>query len=120
MIPAEDSRRPATRQADRDSGQPGQAATRGQVPARPVRPARPVSLRFSRGQIPATAGAACATHDPGLWFSHLSQDIAKAKAICHDCPDQAQFLAGALQHRETHGIWGGTDLNPGPCQEDAA
>ena len=90
------------------------------IPAPPVRPARPVTLQFSRGQIPATQGAACTSHDPDLWFSHAPHDIAQAKAICHGCPDQAQCLAGAVQRRETYGIWGGTDLNPDHHQEDAA
>jgi hypothetical protein len=80
----------------------------------------PVRLRFSRGQIPATPGAACASHDPGLWFSGSPQDIARAKAICRGCPDQARCLAGAIERRETHGIWGGIDLNPEHHQEDAA
>jgi len=90
------------------------------IPAPPVRPARPVTLHFSRGQIPATPGAACTSHDPDLWFSHVPRDIAQAKALCRRCPDQAQCLAGAVQRRETYGIWGGTDLNPDHRQEDAA
>ena len=43
------------------------------IPAPPVRPARPVTLQFSRGQIPATPGAACTSHDPDLWFSDSPQ-----------------------------------------------
>ena len=50
----------------------------------------------------------------------LPHDIAQAKAICHGCADQAPCLAGAMQRRETYGIWGGTDLNPDHRQEDAA
>src|SRR5262249_31337079 len=32
---------------------------------------------------------------------------AKAKAICHACPGQAEGLDYALSLREPHGIWGG-------------
>jgi hypothetical protein len=112
MIPAEGSRREAKRQADRRSYQRKQATTRGQVPMPQVRPLRPVRLRFSRGQVPATPGAACASRDPELWFSDSPQDIAQAKEICHRCPDRLPCLSGAIQRRETYGIWGGTDFNP--------
>ena len=90
------------------------------TPAPHVRPARPVTLQFSRGHIPPTPAAACASHDPDLWFADSPQTIARAKAICHGCANRAPCLAGALQRRETHGIWGGTDLNPGHRQEAVA
>ena len=90
------------------------------IPAPRIRPARPVTLQFSRGHIPPTPAAACARHDPDLWFSDHASDIAQAKAICHQCPDQAPCLTGAMQRRETHGIWGGTDLNPEHRQEAVA
>jgi hypothetical protein len=90
------------------------------IPAPRVRPARPVRLQFSRGQIPPAPRAACASHDPELWFSERASDIAQATAICQGCTDQAPCLAGALQRRETYGVWGGTDLNPGHHQEDVA
>ena len=57
---------------------------------------------------------------PDLWFSDSPQHITQAKAICHGCADQLPCLAGAMQRRETHGIWGGTDLNPDHRQEDVA
>ena len=120
MIPADHPRHAAGREDGRGSRQRGQARTSWQAPAPPGRPARPVRLQFSRGLIPATPGAACASHDPGLWFSDSPQDIAQAKAICRRCPDQAPCLAGAMRRRETCGIWGGTDLNPAHHQEDAA
>jgi hypothetical protein len=90
------------------------------IPASRVRPVRPVTLQFSRGHIPPTPGAACASHDPDLWFSDSPQHITQAKAICHGCADRLPCLAGAIQRRETHGIWGGTDLNPDHRQEDVA
>jgi hypothetical protein len=90
------------------------------IPASQVRPVRPITLQFSRGHIPPTPGAACASHDPDLWFSDSPQNITQAKAICHGCADRSPCLAGAIQRRETHGIWGGTDLNPDHRQEDVA
>ena len=120
MIPAEGSRRAATREANRRSYPRNQTRTRGQVPAPPVRPAHLVRLQFSRGQVPATPGAACTSHDPELWFSHSPQDIEQAKAICQGCADQAPCLSGAIERRETYGIWGGTDFNPEHDQEDVA
>ena len=120
MTPAESPQHTTQRQADQQSFPRNRAQAGSQVPAPPVRPARPVSLHFSRGQLPATPGAACVAHDPELWFSHIPQHIAKAKAICHRCPAQAQCLTGAVQRRETHGILGGIDLNPEHHQEDAA
>ena len=119
MIPAEGSRRAAKRQADRAAYQRQQAKTQGQVPAPPTRTAHLVRLQFLHGYLPATPDAACASHDPELWFSPFPQAIAQAKAICHGCPHQASCLSGAMQRRETHGIWGGTDFNP-RHQEDVA
>jgi Transcription factor WhiB len=119
MIPAEGSRRAAQREADRRSCQRKQARAQGQVPAPPVRPGHPARLYFFRGRLPATPDAACTSHDPELWFSPFPQAIAQAKAICHGCPHQAPCLSGAVERRETYGIWGGTDVNP-HHQEDAA
>jgi hypothetical protein len=106
MIPAHDLRHAA----DHMSRQCSQARTGGEAPALPARPSRPVRLRSSRSPIPHTRRSACTSHDPDLWFSDAPQDIAQAQAICHRCADQAPCLAGALQRRETHGIWGGANL----------
>jgi len=119
MIPAHGPRRATGREADRRSHQSNQARTPGQVPAPAVRPADPVRLQFPRGHVPATPDAACTSHDPELWFSHFPQAIAQAKAICHRCPDQASCLSGAIERRETYGIWGGTDFNPHHQEEVA-
>jgi WhiB family redox-sensing transcriptional regulator len=119
MIPADGSGRAAKRDADRRSCQRDQARTRGQVPAPPVRTAHLVRLQFPRGHVLATPDAACVGHDPELWFSPFPQAIAQATAICHRCPHQASCLSGAIERRETYGIWGGTDFNP-RHQEDVA
>jgi WhiB family transcriptional regulator, redox-sensing transcriptional regulator len=43
----------------------------------------------------------------GLFFSEELQDIARAKAICLQCPVIAECLEGALERREPWGVWGG-------------
>jgi Transcription factor WhiB len=112
MITDQGSPRAAGRDADYRSGQRNQARTRGQVSVPPVRPAHLVRLQFPRGHVPATPDAACTGHDPELWFSHFPQAIAQAKAICYGCAHRLSCLSGAMQRRETYGIWGGTDFNP--------
>jgi hypothetical protein len=112
MIPAEGSQHTAQREVDRMSRQRRQARLHSGVSTPPVHPARPVRLQFSRGQVPDTPRAACAGHDPDLWFSDSPADIAQAKAICQGCPEQPPCLFGAIKRRETYGIWGATDFNP--------
>jgi len=116
VIPAAGSRRGA----DRTSYQRRQARTCGEVPKPALHPVRPVRLRFPRGQVPETPGAACAGQGPELWFSDSPTDIAQAKAICEGCPDQVPCLSGAIERRESYGIWGGTDFNRDHHQEDVA
>ncbi|MGH9064923.1 MAG: WhiB family transcriptional regulator [Acidimicrobiales bacterium] len=42
-----------------------------------------------------------------LFFSEQLDDIARAKAICAECPLAAPCLEGALERREPWGVWGG-------------
>lgn len=54
--------------------------------------------------------AACRHHNPNLWFPSTvgtSAMSARAKAICRDCPVQADCLTHALSADERWGIWGG-------------
>jgi len=55
--------------------------------------------------------AACRDSGEGgltaLFFSEEIPDIARAKAICHECPVQGPCLQGALARREPSGVWGG-------------
>ena len=56
---------------------------------------------------------ACAQLDPDLFFPISStgparEQIAKAKAICGECPVRRPCLEFALDHDLVHGIWGGT------------
>jgi WhiB family transcriptional regulator, redox-sensing transcriptional regulator len=48
-----------------------------------------------------------------LFFSHDDFDVARAKAICSRCPLAATCLEGALQRKETCGVWGGILLVDG-------
>jgi WhiB family redox-sensing transcriptional regulator len=57
-----------------------------------------------RDQARCNDGAGTMT---GLFFSEELQDIARAKAICAECPVIAPCLAGALERREPWGVWGG-------------
>lgn len=43
----------------------------------------------------------------GLFFSEQIEEIARAKAICANCPVQAPCLDGAIARREPWGVWGG-------------
>lgn len=54
--------------------------------------------------------AACASSDEPLgnvFFSEELHDIARAKAICAECPVMAECLAGAIEREEPFGVWGG-------------
>ena len=43
----------------------------------------------------------------GLFFSDQLDQIARAKAICQECPVIEPCLDGALERREPWGVWGG-------------
>jgi WhiB family redox-sensing transcriptional regulator len=49
----------------------------------------------------------CRLADPELFFAESPADVEEAKALCRDCPLQAECLAGALERREPWGVWGG-------------
>lgn len=58
--------------------------------------------------------AACRGEDPELFFpvgdphSPVNVDqIARAEAVCHGCPVQADCLSWALETGQRDGIWGG-------------
>ena len=42
-----------------------------------------------------------------LFFSEQLDDIARAKAICAECPVREACFEGALARREPYGVWGG-------------
>lgn len=51
--------------------------------------------------------AACADHDPELWFSTEPEDRDAAKRICRGCPLR-QRCADYAASRHVAGVWGGT------------
>ncbi len=59
-----------------------------------------------RQQAAIAAGLPCRS-DPELFFAERPEEVAQAKALCHDCPVRANCLAGALQRGEPFGVWGG-------------
>ena len=48
-----------------------------------------------------------------LFFSDHVLDIARAKAMCSQCPLQFGCLQGALEREEPWGVWGGELLSGG-------
>lgn len=63
--------------------------------------------------IPDLPDAAC--NQPGMnpdwWFPTRGEDVYRAKTVCATCRHQLECLAGAIERRETHGIWGGRSEN---------
>jgi WhiB family redox-sensing transcriptional regulator len=56
--------------------------------------------------------AACQTADPELFFPVSATvgaraEIARAKALCADCPIRQRCLDYALDTQQPHGVWGG-------------
>jgi WhiB family redox-sensing transcriptional regulator len=49
----------------------------------------------------------CHVGDPELWFANLPEHLEYAKALCSGCPVHQRCLAGALERKEPHGVWGG-------------
>ncbi|GAA1394666.1 WhiB family transcriptional regulator [Luteococcus peritonei] len=61
--------------------------------------------------------AACIEADPTIFFSDDMSVVARAKQVCADCPVRQQCLAGALERREPHGVWGGELFEAGAVIE---
>ncbi|WP_217369028.1 WhiB family transcriptional regulator [Nonomuraea antri] len=58
--------------------------------------------------------AACLDEDPELFFpisveGPSRSQVEKAKKICHRCPVREACLSYAIDTRQAHGVWGGTD-----------
>jgi Transcription factor WhiB./AT hook motif. len=49
----------------------------------------------------------CRSGDADLWFAEAPVALERAKALCGQCPIQAECLAGALRRGEPWGVWGG-------------
>lgn len=54
------------------------------------------------------ADAACRGMDPGLFFPDRNEPTGPIKAICAECPVQADCLDYAIRTGQKYGIWGGT------------
>jgi len=84
----------------------GPAAMPGGVPSLPgpadgSRPAPVTTLG-----VPSSQRLPC-TDDPDLFFAESPDDVEYAKALCRNCPRQADCLSGALERAEPWGVWGG-------------
>jgi hypothetical protein len=52
--------------------------------------------------------ARCAdVEDPDLFFSGMPEDIAKAQAICKECPVRLLCASYAIENNAEGGVWGG-------------
>ena len=49
----------------------------------------------------------CQTEMADLWFADSPVDLERAKSLCQQCPARLACLNGALERRETWGVWGG-------------
>jgi WhiB family redox-sensing transcriptional regulator len=49
----------------------------------------------------------CRTTEDDLWFADNPADLERAKLLCQDCPARLACLAGAVERRESWGVWGG-------------
>ena len=66
------------------------------------------SPALSTAQAQVTDGPLpCQRQNLQLWFSDRPADLELAKAHCAPCPIRGCCLAGALERREPHGVWGG-------------
>lgn len=64
--------------------------------------------RWEYEPTPWAAHAACAGHDPDLWFPHRGDATSPARALCTACPVSGDCLDYALRWNIDQGIWGGT------------
>jgi WhiB family redox-sensing transcriptional regulator len=55
----------------------------------------------------ATPLLPCQRGNADLWFSERPSELEEAKSLCQDCPARRACLAGALERRESWGVWGG-------------
>lgn len=49
----------------------------------------------------------CQVTAADLWFAEDPRDLEQAKALCAQCPLQAECLRAALDRAEPWGVWGG-------------
>ena len=61
---------------------------------------RTTSERQGRSMVP------CQSHSE-LFFDESPVVLARGQQLCARCPVQELCLAGAMERREPHGVWGG-------------
>ncbi len=66
-----------------------------------------MSLDLSIDIAVANFDLPCHRADPEMFFSDLPATLEQAKLVCGPCPLRNECLAGALERREPHGVWGG-------------
>jgi WhiB family transcriptional regulator, redox-sensing transcriptional regulator len=71
----------------------------------------PASLTLSDLALPDTwqEQAACRDADADLFFAADEARRREALTLCAACPVRVECLEHAIVHRETYGVWGGTD-----------
>lgn len=69
---------------------------------------RTTSGRHSEG----VSSPPCSSN-PELFFAEHPAALARARELCRSCPLAVECLAGALERREPHGVWGGQILLKG-------
>jgi WhiB family redox-sensing transcriptional regulator len=55
----------------------------------------------------------CQTNQPDLWFAEQPSRLARAQALCLQCPVRRECLDEALARHEPWGVWGGKILHRG-------
>jgi WhiB family transcriptional regulator, redox-sensing transcriptional regulator len=55
--------------------------------------------------------------EPDLFFAESPRLLEQAQLLCATCAVQELCLAGALERREPHGVWGGRILVGGAVVE---
>ena len=63
--------------------------------------------RQRKGRTMWQASALCTPADEPLFFSELASKVARAKAICADCPVRQKCLDFAIREDVEFGVFGG-------------
>src|SRR5919197_4647236 len=71
-------------------------------------------FRHDPAEMEWVRDARCIDHDPELFFPVGStrpalEQVARAKAVCRECPVRTDCLAWSLDTCQDAGVWGGLD-----------
>jgi WhiB family redox-sensing transcriptional regulator len=67
-------------------------------------------------EVPLMSKLPC-REEPDLFFAESPRLLEQAQMLCAGCPVQELCLAGALERREPHGVWGGKIVVAGEIVE---